>query len=206
MIQQINLYQGQDRKARPPFAAVRIAQALAVALVLLVSATGLLHWQKTRQSAQIVQLRADLEQQKQQIAALEVQFPPPKEDPTLVAAVGRLEQELGAKTRFVENFGSGQLGNAEGFSAGLTALARHPLEGLWLREMHFQGDGRVALLGSTVDAARVPALVSALTREPVFLGRQFRTLSIKRDDKAGGHLQFSLQSAGVLDSVSEKKR
>jgi len=194
MKQQINLYDESLRPKRPPLSFQRLIQAGAVLLALLLAATALLAWSGARKADEVLALRQQRDSLQARVAELDARFPPPREDPALKAAVDRRLAELTAKQRFLAGFTPQALGATDGFSPVLRALARRPLDGLWLREIALRGDGTMGLKGGAMRPEAVPAFVRRLGQEPIFIGRQFRTLRIGTAGDAPGLLEFSLQS------------
>lgn len=196
MKQQINLHQQQHRKGVQPLSALRLAQALLGVLVLMVAVSAWLHWDQSQQEQWLQALKQQRDERRQEIARLQVQFPPPKEDPALAAKLMRMEQDLAAKQQFLAGFSAGEVGNSEGFAPVLAGLARRPTPGLWLSSFSVHGDGGLAFAGGATDPKAVPAFVAQLGQEPVFSGREFRTLRIERSQIDPRYLVFSLRSTG----------
>jgi cell division protein FtsL len=196
MKQQINLHQLQRRSGVQPLSAPRLAQTLLGVLVLMVLVSVWLHWDQRQQRQSLEALEQQRSEHQQEIARLQVQFPPPKEDPALAARLARMEQDLAAKQQFIAGFSAGSLGNSEGFAPVMAGLAKRPTPGLWLSSFSVFGDGGLAFSGGATDPKAVPAFVAQLGQEPVFAGREFRTLRIERSRADPRYLDFSLRTAG----------
>jgi hypothetical protein len=191
MIQQINLYQQQFRKAAPALGATRLVQMTAAFAAVLVVLSLALSWQSGRQGDRLAAARQSLAEQEKEVARLTAALPVPQEDPRLREALARLEREFAAKQSFLGRFDSQSLGNTGGFSRSMRGLARRPLPELWLRRIELNGDGALAFEGSALRPDAVPAFVRSLTDEPAFQGREFRTL---RMIEQGGRVDFDLRS------------
>ncbi|MGH8181935.1 MAG: hypothetical protein ACRETR_13260, partial [Steroidobacteraceae bacterium] len=101
----------------------------------------------------------------------------------LQARIQQLGAALSARERALTLLRDGAVGGTKGFSAQLTALARHPLEGLWLRQITVSDlTGSMSLAGEAVDPDRVPRYLRALATEPVLTGLRFDGLVIERPE------------------------
>jgi Tfp pilus assembly protein PilN len=106
-----------------------------------------------------------------------------------------------ALERLAARLTGGALGRIEGFSAALTALAQASTDGVWLTGVTLDNTaGQLALEGKALDAARVPLLLAALTRQPRFNGTEFAKMELTRADDAGratpeGTVHFRIATA-----------
>ncbi len=99
------------------------------------------------------------------------------------------------------------LGNIQGFSHHLKALARQDTDGLWLSYIRLSalGDNTV-LEGQALRADMVPAYLQDLAEEPPFATQRFNQLQIERlEDESGDVVTFSVNNneqllADILDS------
>lgn len=189
MNQQVNLYQPILRRERKVFGAQAMLWSVLLAVAGLALLSGVLAWRLDLRRADV----AALEQQSAELSArvqrLEQQYPVPRKDPTLEAAVIRLQGEVAAKRRFLEHFSRREADG--GFAAYLAALARQPVEGLWLTSVRIGAEG-LDIHGGATRAELVPRFIQRLGQEPVFVGREFRGLQLQRRDD--GVLGFELRS------------
>lgn len=189
MKQQVNLYQPILRRERKVFGAQAMLMSVLVAVAGLALLSGVLAWRLDLRQTDVVALERQAEALRARVARLEQQYPVPRKDPTLVAAVERLQKEVAGKRRFLEHFT--ELETGAGLAPYLAALARQPVEGLWLTGLSVGPEG-VDLHGGATDPALVPRLIERLGQEPVFIGREFRGLQLRR--RAEGVVEFELRS------------
>lgn len=197
MNQQINLYQPSGRRERRPLSAAAMALSLVAVVLGLGLISALMAWGTARQERALEARETERAQLLQRVAEAERTFPAPREDAGLAAEVLRLERELAAKRSFLEEFDPAQLGGGEGFASVLRGLAQRPVQGLWLRELHLWGDGRLALHGSATDPRLVPQFVQGLGEEPVFHGQEFRSLRLQRPEQTPERVDFILRTVGA---------
>lgn len=101
----------------------------------------------------------------------------------LQARIQQLGAELATRERALALLQSGAVGGTQGFSAQLVALARHPMAGLWLRQITLSDlTGSMSLVGEAVDPDRVPRYLHALASERVLAGLRFDRLVIERPE------------------------
>jgi hypothetical protein len=101
----------------------------------------------------------------------------------LKARVQVLTTELAACQRALALLQGGAAGNTSGFSAPLAALARHPMQGLWLRQITLSDlTGSTSLAGQVVDPDWLPRYLRVLATEPALASVRFDSLVIERPD------------------------
>ncbi len=88
------------------------------------------------------------------------------------------------------------LGNTDGFSGKLYALARQDVDGIWLtRIMLAAGTQSTRIEGRAFRAELIPAYVQDLTDEPAFSNLRFHRFQIDSPlDDSGSALTFSMDS------------
>ena len=182
--QQVNLYQ-HTAPAWRPFGSATLVLALGAVACCLAIIWAFGTWQITRLQRSVDALQR---QQAAQQAALSALGPLQTDgaNPTdLQARMQQLAAELTARQRALTLLQSGAVGSAKGFSAQLTALARHPMAGLWLRQITVSDlTGSLSLAGEAVDPDRVPRYLRALATERVLAGLRFDRLVIERPEAA----------------------
>lgn len=176
MAQNVNL-NSRARKPRADAFSTRGIVAIAAALVV---GFGLLGWVETRRAsalhAQAVGDRAESERLQRLLRQIPVNG---GHSERLLAE----ERDIAALETVAARLTAGVLGRAGSFTDSLKGLGRATTEGVWLTGIRLnQGSGRIALEGKALDAARVPALMAALGRQPQFAGTAFATLDIRRDE------------------------
>lgn len=178
MRQNINLIAGASVSTAP--VVVRIVAALLVAVPLLALAVIIaLNAQLAREETRLAELEATRDTLWIEVARIRAEGP--ELDPEAEAAtLQELEQRLAAQRAFLNELEPHAARRFQGFAAVLTGLARAPVEGLWLRELHVRPDGRMTLRGSAIDPLLVPRFVEGLRAQSVFRGRDFSALRLER--------------------------
>ncbi len=92
------------------------------------------------------------------------------------------------------------LGDTDGFSRHLRALAGQHIDGLWLTSIVLSPAGDQTLIaGRAIRPELVPLYVQELTAEPPFAAQRFHRFQIEGPEEGqGGALHFSMQSQVVL--------
>jgi Tfp pilus assembly protein PilN len=98
------------------------------------------------------------------------------------------------------------VGNTQGYSPQLRALARHRVDNLWITEVSIGNRGQhIKIQGITYNAESVPIFLQKLSEEKVFSGIAFKKFSIgptnptpsrgqKKSRKKDNELQFTLET------------
>lgn len=104
-------------------------------------------------------------------------------DPALQGEVALVEQVLSAKEEVVQVLDRGALGERKGFSAYMYGFARQGVEGVWLTGFDLSaGRNTLEVRGRMRQESLLPRFVQQLNQEPVFQGRRFAALDMKRLD------------------------
>jgi Tfp pilus assembly protein PilN len=193
MRQQVNLFTPQLLGSVDPLAATRLLAGVGGVLVVVLLWGVWQQWQLGEQRQQNALLQAELDQRQaaltQRRAALEAR----QATTVLEQRLARLQQEQRAKQSLLGTVSGQDFGNLDGFSGQITALGRHPPEGLWLRTIALANGGNELLLeGSTLDAACLPQYLQALAAEPWFAGTLFNRLALQRSTADPNQLNFVL--------------
>lgn len=177
MVQHINLY-AATRKPKGAQVSVRGVIAMTSALV---AGFMLLTWIEVRR---IESLRARTAQDQVEVDRLTRLLKQlPNDSATNAEKISTEEREVIALETIAARLSTGMLGQSGSFTDTLKGFGRATTDGVWLTGIRLaQGQGRMALEGKAVDAARVPALIDALAKQPQFAGTAFATIEIKRDD------------------------
>lgn len=207
MSQQINLYSPVFLEQRKIFSARLLGTALAIVTLALAA----IH----------VTQRVQLELARQRLAEANGQFARAKEElvrysaerqrpPSRLLAdeAGRLEARLRAQAALVEQFDAGSLGNTEGFSRYLAALARQTLPGVWVTGFAATGaDGVRMIRGHLSTPDLLPQYLRMLHREEAMRGQGFNEFRLSGDTPGvgaagrpgpGGAVEFTLGPAPGL--------
>lgn len=180
--QQVNLYQ-QTAPAWRPFGSATLALAVGAVGCGLAIIWAFGAWQVTRLRQSVDALQRQQAAQQAALSALgslQIDGASPTD---LQARIQQLGAELSARERALTLLQGGAVGGTRGFSAQLAALARHPMEGLWLRQITVSDlTGALSLAGEALDPDRVPRYLRALATEPVLTGLRFDRLVIERPE------------------------
>lgn len=181
MSQQINLYSPVFLEQRKIFSARLLGAALAAVTVTLAG----IH---VTQRVQLALARQQLEEANGQFArakddlvrySTERQRPPSR---LLADEASRLEARLRAQTALVERFDSGALGNTDGFSRYLAALARQTLQGVWVTGFVASGaEGVRTIRGHLATPDLLPQYLRMLHREEAMRGQGFNEFRLTGD-------------------------
>ena len=111
--------------------------------------------------------------------------------------VARLEAQLSAQNLLLEKLDSGELGNTEGFSAYLAALARQTLPGVWLTGFSANGiEGPQSIRGRMLRPELLPTYLRMLNKESALRGHGFSELQLStREEKSApgpSYVEFTL--------------
>lgn len=185
MYQQINLYQPIFRKQRQIFSGTTMLQALGLvaAALLVIYGYGL---------TKVRALEAEVVQLEDREGALTLQLT--RVDPAvgtsrraeLEAELVRLNATLVDQQRLIDVLRTQPLGDTNGFSSYLAALARQRTPQLWLTQLAINGGtGAIELAGRSLEPELVPAYMQGLGTEPALTGQQFDQFEIERDTETG---------------------
>lgn len=196
MRQDINFYQGSFRQEAPYFSAAFVAQALVAATIVMLLGYGYA-WQRTEG------LQAELEglarQEARALERLEKLRPIIKSVTGEKSLSEQLEdalQTLDEKQTVLALINGTTLGDTQGFSRHLRALARQNVDGLWLTQITLSGTGKkTSLQGRARQPELVPAYVQKLAGERPFAAQRFQQFQINRPDEANDRaVEFSMNS------------
>lgn len=180
--QQVNLYQ-HTAPAWRPFGSATLALVLGAVGCCLAVIWAFGTWQVTRLQQSVDALQRQQAAQQAALSALGSLQVDGANPTDLQARIQQLGAELTARERALTLLRDGAVGGTKGFSAQLAALARHPMEGLWLRQITVSDlTGSLSLAGEALDPDRVPRYLRALATEPVLTGLRFDSLVIERPE------------------------
>lgn len=182
--QQVNLYQ-HTAPAWRPFGSATLALVLGAVGCCLAVIWAFGTWQVTRLQRSVDALQRQQAAQEAALSALGSLQIDGANPTDLQARIQQLGAALSARERALTLLQDGAVGGTKGFSAQLAALARHPMTGLWLRQITLSNlTGSVSLAGEALDPDTVPRYLHVLSTEPVLAGVRFDRLVIERPDPA----------------------
>ncbi|HEX9174265.1 MAG TPA: hypothetical protein VF861_16570 [Telluria sp.] len=179
--QQLNLFNPAFEQEKKIFAAVRMAQALAL-LVVGVSALAFYGSQRTAAMQRLADNGArQLELKQARLASVNSDFAPRSKSVDVETQVAEAEIHFAALQRVSGVLERGELGNTKGFAEYFKALARQNVDGLWLTGLSIAGAGTdIGVAGRALDATLLPGYLGRLTREPALQGKTFGSLQINQ--------------------------
>ncbi|HEY7889072.1 MAG TPA: hypothetical protein VIC29_12695 [Steroidobacteraceae bacterium] len=195
--QQINLYQ-ETAPAWRPFGSATLALAAIALCCGFAVIWGFGTWQVDRLQRAVGDLQRQQDAQQTMLSSLGSLSGAGANAADLKFRVEALSAQLAARQRALALLQAGAAGNTNGFSAPLAALARHPMPGLWLREITLSDlTGATSLGGQVVSPERLPRYLHVLATEPALANIRFDSLVIERPDTnhaASGHAVPSPQA------------
>jgi hypothetical protein len=187
MAQQINLYNPIFLQKQKHFSAATMLQALGLLLVGVLA----FYAYAVNESRTLTRVAADTRQQFQsqteQVGKLTREFSPQGMSRLLDEEVARAGARLKQREELLALLRTGGLGNTEGFSRYLAALARQTVSGVWLTGFSIGGDeSELRLSGKVLHSDLVPAYIRLLNREEVMRGRRVAEMRLTaREEKEG---------------------
>ena len=184
MRQQVNLYQ-PDAAARAselaPFAAATAVLVAAAVCAGLLGFWGFGVWRVNRLGHALQTLRLEQQRQNETLAALGAARAAGVTPEQLDATVKSLTAVLDTHARALALLKEGAAGQVTGFSPRLAALARRPVEGLWLDHVVLSGlNGAMSVGGSALYPDLVPRYLRGLGAERALAGIRFDDFVIER--------------------------
>ncbi|MGH8221011.1 MAG: hypothetical protein ACREUT_20960 [Steroidobacteraceae bacterium] len=219
--QQVNLYQpsGAERAGElAPFAAATAGLLAAAVCAGLLGVWGYGVWRVEHLGRAIETLRREQQQQSATIAALGAARAAAVSPEQLNARLKSLSAVLDMHARALELLRQGAAGQVTGFSARLAALARRPVEGLWLNHLVLSGlNGAMSVDGSALDPELVPRYLEGLAAERALAGVRFDDFVIAREapkplaerPNAGSqpsrHFNFRVESESLRTAAADQR-
>lgn len=179
MSQQINLFNPQFAVKRTEFSGKTMLKGLGLVMVGCVLLTAFLYYRVDVLKESVSTAQARLMKAGGELQQIRAQHAPKTKSQELEAQVQQTEQEMQALARVLDILNKGNIGNTDGYSAYLQALARQSMEGIWLTGFNIVGAGnKVVLEGKAIMPDLLPLYINRLKNEPVFQGKSFGTLEI----------------------------
>lgn len=201
-LQQVNFYRDDLKTQKLNYSASMLLQLSIVLVVVLSAFAGFRAFQIQQQ-----QNALEVMQQKQKLAmadlqALQAELSTQVKDTSLTKQITQKTTELANKQKVLGILSKDEFGNTNGFIEHISGLARQRIDGLWLTKIRIAAGGTdVALRGTTSKPALLPKYLQRLSAEKVFVGTEFQSLLMSRQEKKNKWLDFSLQNIKA-DEVS----
>ncbi len=193
MKQEVNLYQvgvRQNKISTMGIVTILLLLGLAVSLAGVSLYTGAQseEWNRKLQSAekQRQKLREQVQKLEQQISS--------QDNKDLRERIQKLSTKRDSRKKLLQVLSGTGSTQQQGFAPFLEVLARQNVSGLWLTgfQIDLQGEPSLRLGGKTTDAEQIPEYLMQLSREKIFSGYTFETLSAERLDDPPGIISFTL--------------
>ena len=178
--QQVNLYQETAPPWRP-FGSATLALTVAAVSGCFAVIWGYGTWQVDHLQRAVGALQHQHQAQQAMLSALGSLPGGDGGGTDLQSRIQELNAELAVRQRALALLQGATVGSTSGFSAELAALARHPMPGLWLRQITLSDlNGSMSLAGEVMDPDRVPRYLHALGTEHTLAGMRFDRFAIQR--------------------------
>jgi len=179
--QQVNLYQPIFRKQKKVFSAVAMLQITGFFIVVLSGIYfygGLkikpFHDELDRSNVQFEKLTG-------QIEVISRNLSTQSGSRIIASELQRATDELERINMIRTALASGAIGNSQGFSGYLEALAESHVNGAWLTAINIsEGGKQLTINGVSIDPELVPVYIKRLSEAPVFDNSNFNTVELKR--------------------------
>ena len=181
MSQQINLY---EARLRPRLELATGRNVGIAALVLLVAVAGWSLWERGEADRRSAAAEASLKEvvaAQEKMKALTQTMAERKVSPELANEVESAKSMVAAREDVIKVLDSGALGRTAGFSSFMVGFAQQARSDLWLTGFRIAAGGdEIEIHGRMLDPARLRVYVQRLTAVPVFQGRSFAGLGMRR--------------------------
>lgn len=190
--QQVNLYQPAFHKQIVLFSAMHSLILGTVAIVLMAA----VYFNEVNSQSQLIeQINHQKNLHSNVMAKLQESNQGQQSQANLKLYQEQLSQQIQRKQNVLNRLNTaGQSDQmAKPFSDYFTALASHPIKGLWIDEITLSDRGQqLALHGRTYNPKQVPTLIDRLKSDPNMHGAQFKTVTLNRDPENPAHMRFAL--------------
>lgn len=181
MSQQINLYEARLR----PRLELATGRNLGIsALVLAVLMAGWSLWEGAEANRRSEAAGASLKEvvaAQEKMKALTQTMAERKVSPELANEVESAKSMVAAREDVIKVLDSGALGRTAGFSSFMVGFAQQARSDLWLTGFRIAAGGdEIEIHGRMLDPTRLPDYVQRLNAVPVFQGRRFAALEMRR--------------------------
>ncbi|MBB3168767.1 hypothetical protein [Simiduia aestuariiviva] len=188
--QQINLYLPELQPSKELLTAKSAVGVLIFAVVLCLGLSALDIFENQHQKQKLQALRADFDAGQQRMTEVLAALPR-SQAAVLQKELDEQRAELARRERIYQLIQSQNLGNSDGFSGQLQALARQHQSVLSLSAFSLlQGGQKITMAGEAKIAEAVPQYLQRLQYEPAFAQAVFGNMMIERTKS--GRVQFSL--------------
>lgn len=200
--QQVNLYRPDLRPKKEILDAKQALFAFAVFAVLLVLTTILDAVGNTNLKRQIASLDTQIESLSQDIAVVQAQLPR-SQAAAIQSEIDALRLEHERRLRIYSLIHQQNLGNSEGFSSQMIALAQQHQPAISLSLITLKNGGKqVNMTGVARVPEAIPQYLQRLQGDPAFNGVAFGSLVLDRNSSE--RISFSFSHDSLLTSGLQK--
>jgi hypothetical protein len=179
-VQNINLYLPEFRKKKTWLDAEKTVLLAGAGLLVMLVVSAVDYWQLTQLRGELAAKEQEHQQAVAATAALLAQYGVQTEDPTLLADIQELEEDLLSKQALLQFLEGRELGNADGFSEYLADLSRYHVQGLSIDRVSLSNGGRaVELAGEVLKPELPPIFLLELSKGSAYAGMQFESLHVE---------------------------
>lgn len=178
MSQQLNLFNPVFLRQKKIFSARTMLRGMGIVLLAFVAVHAMQRYQLSRLENQLAGAEEQFQNAQRQLGQFATQM---KRTPSkaLEDEEVRLAAQVKAREKLIEGLEKGELGNAEGFSPYLTALARQTVSGVWLTGFAASGSkGPRMIRGRMLRPELLPPYLRMLNREDALRGHGFEQLKL----------------------------
>ncbi|MGN2391068.1 hypothetical protein [Pelomicrobium sp. G1] len=198
---------------RKPFSAAFMLRALGLLLLAGTALYGYLRMEQARLAQAADRAEQALAAERGRLQQLSERSAPGGTSKLLEEELKAAEARLRQYQALEQTLEGRDLGDAEGYSEYMRALARQAIDGLWLTGFVVSGAGtELVIRGHVLEPKLLPLYLERLNAEPAMRGRSFEALEIQapKSEAAGstaGHdatvrfLAFELSSKAPIKEV-----
>lgn len=194
MLQQVNLYQTEDKVRHEPFSALLMLIVSSISIVSMMIFYALLISQNTTLNTEINALQVQYQKNLSAVEKLESLVSQLTDTNKEKAQLSFLNKRYNNKQTSLDELSSLIKGNNKGLSDYFSALARKNIDAIWFNKIDVSDGGQQLLLeGKTKDARFIPQFIAALKKETVFSGINFKLFNAQLNEE-DGLVHFILQT------------
>ncbi len=178
---EINLYEARLRPRHELASGKNLAATSLLLLALMGGWIWLVSSEEKQRSAEAAAGARRVAEANEALSNLTKSLSTRQVPPALTAELDETKARLAAGQELLDLLSSGKFGHAEGFSGFMTGFSRLARKDLWLTGFHIsKGGEEIEIRGRLFDPGHLPAYVQQLNSVPVFQGRRFAALDLKK--------------------------
>lgn len=195
IFQTVNLYCDELKSKKLNYSALLLVQLSLFIFVVLLVITGFSSFQLDQQQVKLNTIKNTQKLVMVDFKKLQAELSKRKKDITLSQKIKDKTTELTNKQRVLRILSQDEFGNTKGFVEHVIGLARQRIDGLWLTKIRIENGGaNIELSGVTSSPSLLPRYLQRLSAEKIFVGTEFKSLKMVRQNNNKQWLDFSLKS------------